>query len=639
MEDMKNSSDLEEDAELEALRLAALATLKNRSNKVIEPDVSTVSQIQPINSITRSGDNSSDQGSRKSQPSWRNNAPLLRKRGKHFPKPNQRSSNLIVITPVGADKEKPQQENKNALQLLLPQHRWCQQANEDSSSPRTERHTGPSRFNRRGSGSESSDSDYDESDDSYSNDTVLQDEHSLLSLAETNDYEEKLQNGSNSEQATNFVNSELTPNLSNSERQLSFQDFESEPAIEDDKSEAPSVYNILKTTYSPVEIKTSQNSTDTYLHQEPSLPDSSDCNHNLKGDVQSSHLTSLKDDKPMYGLADSNLVHKNGEPPKSFQPKSKHTPITFDVVKEKSKRSVVKEKTVERLRETSHVFKDLRNHIDNDNKSSENSKHKTASLSRNDLRYELKRKKEVSGHLVSPKKYKTNAEHNPNGNKGRSWSRERSVSKDRKISKRSRSRSYSPKRRRRRHSRNRHSSSQSNRSSSSSSSSSNTSRSSSPIRNRSVSSVVQPVQSKIVVTDTQNSLKSSVNRKPNLSSSGTELFSVKKAKGIEIKLNPRPNFKISVLGKDSLNNSLEVKKRGPVHMRLGTLPRKRIIQMPKAVEAAFVSTSSDDDTDVNNKCKKSNITVVTDLSVSRYSENELTQRSDVPKDDRGKFFR
>lgn len=53
-------------------------------------------------------------------------------------------------------------------------------------------------------------------------------------------------------------------------------------------------------------------------------------------------------------------------------------------------------------------------------------------------------------------------------------------------------------------------------------------------------------------------------------------------------------------------------------MRLGAFPRKRVIQMTKDVEAAFVnSSSSSDGESVSTKSKRPNIRIVTDVYDSK----------------------
>lgn len=62
-------------------------------------------------------------------------------------------------------------------------------------------------------------------------------------------------------------------------------------------------------------------------------------------------------------------------------------------------------------------------------------------------------------------------------------------------------------------------------------------------------------------------------------------------------------------------------------MRLGAFPRKRVIQMPKDVEAAFVnSSSSDDDETINAKCKRQNIRIVTDMYDAGKNRIDLIQQ-------------
>ena len=90
-------------------------------------------------------------------------------------------------------------------------------------------------------------------------------------------------------------------------------------------------------------------------------------------------------------------------------------------------------------------------------------------------------------------------------------------------------------------------------------------------------------------------------------------------------------------------------KRVPVHMRLGAFPRKRVIQMPKDVEAAFVnSSSSSDDETVNTKCKRQNIRIITnmfdaknriDLIQQKYSSDDKPAKRSSPDTYKEKFKR
>ncbi|KAG8180257.1 hypothetical protein JTE90_019538 [Oedothorax gibbosus] len=177
----ENRSDSEEE-DLEALRLAALATLKSRTANKSDPESPETGLRDSPNPVIQTALHPRKEPSSANPYAWRNNAAQPRRgRGRGgFPKMNQRS-NLIVITPVGAENEFTDKRETPAPQLLLPQHKWCQAANENSSSPKTFSKRGPTRFNRHESGSESSDSDYDDisEQDSYSNETILQDENSM----------------------------------------------------------------------------------------------------------------------------------------------------------------------------------------------------------------------------------------------------------------------------------------------------------------------------------------------------------------------------------------------------------------------------------------------------------------------------
>lgn len=84
-------------------------------------------------------------------------------------------------------------------------------------------------------------------------------------------------------------------------------------------------------------------------------------------------------------------------------------------------------------------------------------------------------------------------------------------------------------------------------------------------------------------------------------------------------------------------------------MRLGAFPRKRVIQMPKDVEAAFVNSSSSDDGEtINTKCKRQNIRIVTDmydaknridLIQQKYSSDDKPTKRPSPDTYKEKFKR
>ncbi|CAL1260979.1 unnamed protein product [Larinioides sclopetarius] len=645
--------DLQGDEELEALRLAALATLKTKKkdSESYTPDniskVSTLITSKPADHQNYSKKDSSDhpQGSvYGNQPSWRNSQSSRRGRGRQFPKGNQRS-NLIVITPVNLCNKTDEKETPP--QLVLPQHKWCQSVNEDSSSPKSYRRIGPTRFNRHGSDSESSDeSDYNDSDnDSYSNDTVLQDEPSepfSTFTPEENTEDERL-----------GEKQPATP-----ERRLSFHNIESQ------EKEAESIYNSRKDTYvssSKEEAKTSEakSKENEFKHKK----EVSDNRQSVisGGDEQ---ITKVRSHSPIqFENSQSNSVSVNGGSlSKKDNVSRNHMSFEKETYKYSRKHS---EKHTEADSRHNFAPNESRNHSKNlsegdlryelkkrmqekplktivsrsPNDSVDH--HRSAESNRNHVRLRRSHSSEDSDHMYRHKSRdhrfhdrKSRAQsHSSSGNDrsvspsrnhvshsrsqtdtrtNRNRKRESSHSSDRSYK---RSRSQSPEQRNAAQSRGprRHSGS----SSSSTSSSSSKSSSRSP-RLRLVSSVVKPVAR----TDDSKTHSSDVSEKHPLSSvesSSTVVFKRRRNSDEKPKILSSA-VKSSVCGAEKLANTTDTVKRVPVHMRLGTLPHKRIIRMTKDVEAAFVSTSSDEETDVNLKYKKQNYRVITELSGNKLDE-------------------
>ncbi|GBN07918.1 hypothetical protein AVEN_116448-1 [Araneus ventricosus] len=670
--------DLQGDEELEALRLAALATLKTKKkdSESFAPDniskVSTLITSKSADQQTYSVKDASDhpQGSvYGNQPSWRNSQPSRRGRGRQFPKGNQRS-NLIVITPVNLCKKT---DEKALPQLVLPQHKWCQSVNEDSSSPKSYRRIGPTRFNRHGSDSESSDeSDYENSDnDSYSNDTVLQDEPSepfSTFTPEENTEDERL-----------VEKRQTTP-----DRRLSFHNIESQ------EKETESVHNSIKDAY----LNSSKEETKTYkaVSKENESKHESEFsdNHQSVTSGGDEHITKVRSHSPIqFQKSQSSSSSVNGgSPSKKDNISRNHISFEKETYEYSQKHS---EKHVEAVSYHDFVMNDSRNHSKNLSegdlryelkKRMQEKPFKTASRSQNDsfdhhrsteqninhVRLRRSHSSEDSDHTyrhksrdyrfhdrksgaqshsssendrtVSPSRNHSHNRLQTDTRTNRNRKRERSHSSDRSYK---RSRSQSPEQRSATQSRGprRHSGSSS--SSTSSSSSSSKSSSTSP-RLRLVSSVVKPVAR----TDESKTRSSDVvsEKRPSSSTESSSTVVFKRRRNSDEK--PKilsSTVKSSVYGSEKHVNTSDTVKRVPVHMRLGTLPHKRIIRMTKDVEAAFVTTSSDEDTDVNVKCKKQNYRVVTELSgnkldeVSKRHVEKGTCRVDVFKGRRMKIER
>ncbi|XP_055945547.1 putative uncharacterized protein DDB_G0281733 isoform X2 [Argiope bruennichi] len=643
--------DLQGDEELEALRLAALATLKTHPSKrrdsgSFAPEniskVSTLITSKSADQQTYSMKDMCDQSQGSvygNQQSWRNSQPSRRGRGRQFPKGNQRS-NLIVITPVNLCKKTDEKETPS--HLVLPQHKWCQSVNEDSSSPKSYRRIGPTRFNRHGSDSESSeDSDYDNSDnDSYSNDTVLQDEPSepfSTFTPEENTEDERL-----------VEKQQTTP-----DRRLSFHNIDSQ----DKKAE--NVHNSRKDAY----LNSSKEETKTFkaVSKEKLEREFSDNYHNISS-TGDEHVSKIRSHSPIqFQRSQSN----GGSNSKKDNLSRNYMTLEKDNYKYSRKQS---EKRIETDSHHNFTMNDSRNHMKN--------------LSEGDLRYELKKrmqekpfktigsriqndsfdnhysieqnrnhihlrrsdssedsdhaykhksrdyrfrdhKTEAQSHSssendhntspirnhVSHNRFQTDVRTNLNRKRERSHSSERSYKRSRSQSLERRSEIQI--RRRRRHS---------GRSSSSTSSSSSSSKSSiSSPRLRLVSSVVKPVartdESKIRSNDTV-----SEKRSLSLTESSSHAILKRQRNSDEKPKALSSMVKNSVSGCEKHINTSDAVKRVPVHMRLGTLPHKRVIRMTKDVEAAFISTSSDEDADVNTKYKKQNYRVVTELSGNKLDE-------------------
>ncbi|GFS42652.1 uncharacterized protein NPIL_80751 [Nephila pilipes] len=642
--------DLEGDAELESLRLAALATLKSRAAKKEEPDetsqvdniskVSTVITSKAFDQSTYAKKDSNDKirGSTHNQHSWRNSSqPRGRGRGKQYPKINQRS-NLIVITPVSLNEKKPSIKEPSP-QLMLPQLKWCQSANEDSSSPKSFRKTGPMRFNRHRSRSGSSDSDYENSDnDSYSNETILQDEPSgkfNRLIPEDNTEEDSVQEPQRI-----------------SDRRLSFQNINSSLALDNlSQKEPEDSFNSSQNTYltcSGVNQKISramsrENEPDpkkSYTNFDQYTHSSVDDKHSFRG----------RECSPFQSDRNQNASNING---RSFSKKDYLPGNRVSVEKDNRHLRKYPEKPLENISYNNSTERSIKNHADN--------------LSEGDLRFELKKRlqKSKSENIHSSQSQyesfdhhsheqirnnfhqkhsrsteckeahnyahrKNSRENRTHNRKNRSQSsspnnhshsaspvrnnfdqsqeahsqidpyykRERSSNSSERSYKRSRNQSPDRRNTAQNLSRERRCSGSSSSSTSSSSYSSNSSNSAKQ-QIRSVPSVVKPV-SRMVDLKPRNS----VNLTEKFRAPSAELDSVigsKRGRDLDEKCKIASTaVKPSGYGPENRNH--DGNKRVPVHMRLGTLPNKRVIKMPKDVEAAFVNTSSDDETDVIVRC-------------------------------------
>ncbi|KFM63984.1 hypothetical protein X975_27034, partial [Stegodyphus mimosarum] len=632
MESKKKDKDLEDDEELAALRMAALATLKSRPLKKLEIHSTESNHVSKIDSIVTPSSNTSNYASNNiskqipfiqtdrsaysvhsnTQYTWRKSSHTSRRRGGAFPKASQRS-NLIVISPVSLEEKKSSCENVPAL--VLPQHKWSQSGNEDSMSPKTYRRTGPTRFHRHDSDSESSDSDMDDNsdNDSYSNETVLQDEHTE-------------NNSGMSPEESNEVGAETISETDRlSERRLSFQNLNSDINLNKYQvHESSNVYNGLKSTCDSSDSKSENDSKSVKHERDSEYPwlCKSENNYNCiqyNSTILSAENISVKqtntsseNDKSVE-TRNSNVncgqikncenkrssvdLNRNGncEQMKDFANKK---PSINHIVPEAT-RSIWLDSEMQKVSaKEKHFSNDVRSVSDCDNKYVGQSESRNR-LSQNDLRFELKKRMQdyTCKKNSSPTRKQDSLNHYIHR---RSSSRDRiSLNRERKCNQSDRwSRSRS------------RSSSYSSTTSSSSSSSSN----SSPAV-RSISSVVKPVEPKIIENAESENQKSAkvYGRKSSLSSSDPEnIFSLKRKVS-----NDQYKFasisKMCALNAEGKNHGPDAVKRVPVHMRLGTLPRKRLIRMTKDVEAAFINSSSDDETDVNIKCKKQNIRIVTEM--------------------------
>ncbi|GFQ94740.1 uncharacterized protein TNCT_666641 [Trichonephila clavata] len=657
--------DLEGDAELESLRLAALATLKSRaSKKEIEPsqvdNISKVSTVITSKAFDQSTYGKKDNTDKKvigsthnNQNSWRNSSQARgRGRGKQFPKVNQRS-NLIVITPVSLNEKKPCVKEPTP-QLMLPQHKWCQSVNEDSSSPKSFRKTGPMRFNRHRSRSDSSDSDsdYENSDnDSYSNETILQDEPSEKFNRRTPE--------NNTEEDSVEEPRRIT------DRRLSFQNINSSLTLDNSTQREPEEsFSPSKNTYlncASVNRKTSR----TMPRESESEPKSY-TSYNQSTVSSDDSKRQVREISPVQSERSQNTSNING---RSHSKKS-YLPGNVSLEKDNRYSRKCSEKPLENNFYKDSTGRSVKNRIDN--------------LSEGDLRFEIKKRmqKSKSENIYSSQSQYESFDHhsceqtqdnsdrkhlqNSENSEIHNFAHKTSSRENKNHSQRNRSRSSSQNNRtrstspiknrfdqnRQTHSKTDHyykrdrSSNSSERSykrnrnqspdrknatqnlsrarkcsgssSSSTSSSSYSSSSSSSTRRQihSVPSVVKPV-SKIVDLKSRGSVN--VTEKHVSSAELDSVIGSKRGRDADEKWKIASSA-IKSSSYDPEKRNVDGNKRVPVHMRLGTLPCKRLIKVAKDVEAIFVNTSSDDETDVNMRCKKQNYRVVTEMCGNKLDE-------------------
>lgn len=141
----KSTLNDDEDEELAQLRLAALLSRKSAKPNKQSTNEDSIPQSSFIQTQTGT-----------SRKFWSN-----RRRVPCLQKPNHRS-NLIVINPVALEQSSKGNETESYPKLVLPQHRWCNSSNEDSMSPKSSnfKKKDPSRFSRFESDSDS-ESDFD----------------------------------------------------------------------------------------------------------------------------------------------------------------------------------------------------------------------------------------------------------------------------------------------------------------------------------------------------------------------------------------------------------------------------------------------------------------------------------------------
>ncbi|XP_054706494.1 uncharacterized protein DDB_G0287625-like [Uloborus diversus] len=649
--DSEIKKDFEEDEELSALRLAALATLKQRST----------------------------QNDKKS---------------------NQRS-NLIVINPVSPNENSYSKESTTSL--ALPQHKWYNSGNEDSMSPKTFRRTGPSRFNRHESDSDDSESDFEKSDDSGSNETVLQDEpsekfSSLTSesarFEDVNDKrrisEHRLSFSALDSQQNHDVDPEKTTSVYNS---LKCHSFENPDARHDISLRTAQIHNDTEQAWrgnkmssgdhnkfemkSPISENhelskqklhsTSRNAEMDYEHQYVKNLDASQLNNawnyrNVNKDYLYSNddqYNSGKNSKyqNVEAMSYGDLKIELKKDLEEYQnnkimPNQKDSRDSWPPQRIETNDSSLKHnQNIDQNRQNSaRRNSSLNNEYLNKDFLQNNSKNQEQALtSINNFQSDSFKKKEHVSDIRSQRKYSKSPEHWKRRRRNKSQSSDsshrgssRSPHKRDELSVHQRKRSpnsdFSPKKRRQKRSGNELSSSQSrSRSSSYSSTSSSSSRSSSPAI-RSVSSVIKPVRLENVKTEIQHDSKHANKKSHSLESDLSSTVPVKR-------YNTDDRFSVSSeisrdktsVVNENRNHVTENTKRVPVHMRLGTFPRKRLIQMNKDVEAAFVTTSSDDETDVNIKCKKQNLRIVTEMYDSKTKgsciiERKVEQDSNVSRE-------
>ncbi|GIY04580.1 hypothetical protein CDAR_453361, partial [Caerostris darwini] len=611
--------DLESDQELEALRKAALASMKFRLTDKKKSEVSPIDAISKVSAAVKIKDmeqstyrkHDSKEHAHGDQHSRNNSRSLRRGRGRQFPKPNPRS-NLIVITPVGDDDKKPNgKENVSVSSLMLPQRKWGSSVNEESSSPKENRPIGPTRFNRHGSSSDSDSNSESESDrsDSYSNDTVLQDEPSrnFSGLTpEENTEDEPIAAQKKSDHRLNFEN--IDSNLPNNFLQRksdNFHDVEKNVCSNSSKNERKSGITVsrnnvteLKKEYANDQYNSASVSNEHSVRTKDNSPVHSKNAQSILL-IANGGFHSRKDDFSRKSISLENkysrkncdypLDNKSGDFLAKKDTRNQLNNLSEDDLRinlQKSGRELKSNKTyssqIQNESSHLHTVEQSRNHI-HQRQSEKVKHHDNHSLHKSrERRFHGGDKSRSSNsspedHAQSTSPFQQNSQQT-NFRVDQHPKRKHTNSSDRSY-KRSCSRSptqqsavYNL----------------SHRQYSGSSSSSSSSSSGSNQQIRSISSVVRTVDSKV------NGI-GSVDKHPVPSSKSNYVATSKRERHSDEKPKLVSSAVQSSTFGGSRNNATGGNKRVPVHMRLGSFPLKRVIQMPKDVEAAFVNSSSDED--------------------------------------------
>ncbi|GIX87503.1 hypothetical protein CEXT_510351 [Caerostris extrusa] len=529
-----------------------------------------------------------------------------------FLKSNPRS-NLIIITPIGGENDKKPngKESASVSSLMLPQRKWGSSVNEESSSPKENRPIGPTRFNRHGSSSDSDSNSESESDrsDSYSNDTVLQDEPSRnfsgLTPEENTEDEPIAAQKKTSDHRLNFENidSNLPSDNFLQRKSDNFHDVEKNVCSNSSKNERKSDITVSRNNVTELKKEYANDQYNSASacneHSVRTKDNSSIHSKNVQCItlIANGGFHSRKDDFSRKSIFLENCSCKNCEYPLDNKSgnilakkdtRNQLNNLSEDDLRinlQKSGRELKSNKTyssqIENESSHFHTVEQSRNHI-HQRQSEKLKHHDNHSLHKSrerrfhgvDKSRSSNSSPEDHAHSTSPfqqNSQQTDFRVNQHPKRKHTSSSDRSYKRSCSRSPTQQSAVYD-------HSHRRYSGSSS---SSSSSSGSNQ-------QIRSISSVVRTVDSKV------NGI-GSVDKHPVPSSKSNYVATSKRERHSDEKPKLVSSAVQSSTFGGSRNNATGGNKRVPVHMRLGSFPLKRVIQMPKDVEAAFVNSSSDED--------------------------------------------